>query len=68
MWGKFQGPFANGVSLDRFLMANWAIYETEWTGQLPLARKSVILRLYLDKGLLTEGDDLLLARVGGRHS
>ena len=24
--GKFQGPPANGVNLDRFLMANWAIY------------------------------------------
>ena len=26
MCGKFQGPPANGASLDRFLMANWAIY------------------------------------------
>ena len=25
MFGKFQGPPANSVSLDRFLMANWAI-------------------------------------------
>ena len=27
--------------------------------------KSVVRRLYLDKGLLNEGVDLLLARVGG---
>ena len=26
MCGKFQGPLANGESLDRYLMANWAIY------------------------------------------
>ena len=26
MCGKFQGPPTNGASLDRFLMANWAIH------------------------------------------
>ena len=26
---------------------------------------NVVLRLYLDKGLLNEGDDLLLVEVGG---
>ena len=29
--------------------------------------KNVVLRLYLDKGLLNEGDDLLLVGVGGRR-
>ena len=26
MSGEFQGPPANGASLDKFLMVNWAIY------------------------------------------
>ena len=29
--------------------------------------KNVVLHLYLDKGLLNEGDDLLLVGVGGRR-
>ena len=29
--------------------------------------KNVVLRLYLDKGLLNEGDDLLMVGVGGRR-
>ena len=38
----------------------------EWTTATS-APKNVVLRLYLDKGLLNEGVDLLLARVGGRR-
>ena len=31
------------------------------------APKNVVLRLYLDKGLINEGDDLLLVGVGDRR-
>ena len=45
MCGKFQGPLANGASVDRFLMANWAIYtmkylQIETTEQGPFLGKT----------------------------
>ena len=41
------------------------VYVTEWTDNCHQRALIVVLRLELDKGLLTEGNDLLLVKVGG---